>query len=71
MSFTIKTINDRRKYGMISTSFYETLAEVEKALIWFEKKKIEVVATDNKNRIVGRVIEETDNNFRMWIEPIS
>jgi len=46
------------------------MAEVESALAWFEKEKTPAVATDSKGSIVGRVIEETKGQFRMWTEPI-
>jgi len=39
-------------------------------LAWFEKEKTPAVATDQKGNIIGRVIEETKGNYRMWIEPI-
>ena len=58
------------KYGLIGTAYFETLAEVEQHLLWHQKHKTEAVAMDDKNRIVGRVILETDNQFRMWMEPI-
>ncbi|MFM9060648.1 MAG: hypothetical protein ACKOQP_03180 [Bacteroidota bacterium] len=46
------------------------MAEVETALTWFQKEMTPAVATDSKGQIIGRVIEETEGNFRMWIEPI-
>jgi hypothetical protein len=70
MSYTIKTIPDKRTYGTHSTMYCETLAEVERGLIYFSKEKAPAVATDEKGQIVGRVIEETKGTFRMWLEPM-
>lgn len=69
MSYTVKTVPDKRTYGWHSTRYCESLAEVESALLFFQKAKTPAVATDGKGQIVGRVIEETKDCYRMWIEP--
>lgn len=70
MTYIVKTVPDKRTYGWHSTRFCESMAEVESALAWFEKEKTPAIATDSKGLIVGRVIEETKGQFRMWTEPI-
>lgn len=71
MTYTVKTVSEKRTYGWHSTRYCENMADVERALSFFERSKTPAVATDHKGQIIGRVIEETKGNFRMWIEPIS
>ena len=71
MSYHIKTVHQRETTcGIHGDAYCEDLACVESQLIWFAKHKAPCVATDKKGNIIGRVIEETEGIFRMWMEPI-